>query len=237
MLDLIWDLYSFDRVVKAEDCVRVAKELKSERLETVSSVDYIGYYSENIDALRATVKTIPRSQIGDLEKPIRELTELLSKNEANESKYQRLFERYPWILSFQHELVQDHRKLDDRNVPDFTAVRFLDKYRDILEIKSPFMPILRRDGELSSDFNKAWNQCERYLNFAIEEKDYLRRKRLAFDNPRCYLFAGYRLEDKALDKIRIKEIMNSAIQFLTYDDLITFVQGTVKVVRRLQNKT
>jgi hypothetical protein len=193
----------------------------------------IGY----LDIVSDGIKAIPHSQIGDLEKPMRELTELLSKNEADESKYQELIRRYPWILGAQYESVEDHQKLDDKNIPDFTGVRARDRNRDILEIKSPFTPVLRQDGELTSDFNEAWNQSERYLNFAREEKDYLRRKGLAFENPKCYLIAGYKLGDDALNKIRIKQRMNPAIDVLTYDDLIALTQKTVEFVRSLQSKS
>ena len=190
-----------------------------------------------IDELKASFKTIPPGQISDLDKPIRELTELLNANESNESKYQELIEMYPWILGAQYDSVQDHRRLDDQNVPDFTGVRIRDKYRDILEIKSPFMPILRGDGELGSEFNLAWNQVERYLDFVRQNRDYLRREKgLLFENPRCYLIAGYQLTPEAQKKIGIKQTMNPAIDILTYDGLMVVAQKTVEFVRNLRNK-
>jgi ethanolamine ammonia-lyase small subunit len=116
-------------------------------------------------------------------------------------------------------------------------VRVRDKHRDIIEIKSPFIQVLRKDGELSSEFNEAWNQCERYLDFAKEEKEYLRRKGFSFDNPRCYLIIGHQLSEEALRKIRVKEKMNPTIEVLTYDGLAAFASRTVQWINGLQGKT
>jgi len=229
--DLIWDLYSLDEVLNEKDWLETTLKLRSERLQTVGPKDYFTEESES------GVKAIPPGQIDELEKPIRDLTDLLNANQANESKYQELISRYPWILGAQYNSVEDHRKLDDENIPDFTGVRAIDNYRDILEIKSPFMPILRRDSELTSEFNEAWNQAERYLKFARENKDYLRREKgLLFGNPRCYLLAGHQLTSEARKKLEIKQAMNPAIEILTYDNLKILAQETVDWISNLKSK-
>lgn len=231
MRDLIWDLYSFDKVLKEKDWLKTADELGAERLQTVSPEDYFNEESES------GVRAIPPSQIDDLEKPIRDLTNLLDANQVNESKYQELIARYPWMLGAQYNSVDDHRKLDDKNIPDFTVVKARDNCRDILEIKSPFMPILRKDLKLTSEFNEAWNQAERYLKFARENKDYLQRQKgLLFENPRCYLLAGHRLALEARKKLEIKQAMNPAIEILTYDNLKALAQETVHWIRNLKSK-
>jgi len=186
-----------------------------------------------IDELKTALKAVPAEEIGDLERPLRELTQLLTAGQRDESKYQELIQKYPWILGAHYHSVQDLRKLDDGNIPDFTGVRVRDNYRDIIEIKSPFMPILRRDGEFASEFNSAWNQAERYLNFVRQEKDYLRRKGLNFQLPRCYLIVGFRLSDQALMKMTTKQSMNPAIEIWTYDHLIWLAERTVKFVKDL----
>lgn len=182
-------------------------------------------------------KAIPTKILSDLEKPIHELQELLDKKNTDEAKYQEFLEKYPWILGAQYEKVQSHKNFDDKNIPDFTCIRVHDKYRDIIEIKQPFMPIFRKDGEFSSEFNDAWNQVERYLNFAREEKDYLRRKGLNFDNPKCYLILGFQLSNEELSKMRTKGRLNPAIGILTYDDLLVFTKTTVEFVKNLKSKS
>ena len=159
-----------------------ARDAKSGELMGPDDFEFI-----SINDFNKRVEAIPLNQINDLEKPIHELKELLSRNETDESKYQELLKKYPWILGARYELVQDIRKFDDENIPDFTGVRVRDKHRDIIEIKQPFLSIFRKDWNFTSEFNDAWNQVERYLNFTREEKDYLCRKGLIFDNPKCYL--------------------------------------------------
>ena len=156
---------------------------------------------------------------------------MLERRERRESEYQKWIQRYSWVLGLQYESVQDHRKLDDENIPDFTGVRVNNKKRDIFEIKQPFLPIFRKDGNFTSEFNDAWNQIERYLNFARDEKDFLRRKGLNFDNPKCYLIIGFGIHDDGLEKIRAKERANSVIEILTYNDLMIFAEQTIEFVK------
>lgn len=234
MRDLVWDLYSLDNVLKEKDWLETAVKLRTEDLRTVGPDDYFNYFKGGSES---GFKAISPGQIDDLERPIRDLTNLLDAHQANESKYQELIARYPWILGAQYSSVEDHRKFDDENIPDFTGVRARDNYRDILEIKSPFMPILRRDSELTSEINEAWNQVERYLKFARDNRTYLlREKGLIFENPRCFLLAGYQLTSEARKKLGIKQTMNPAIEILTYDDLKALAVETVDWIRNLKNK-
>jgi hypothetical protein len=125
-----------------------------------------------------------------------------------------------------------HKNLDDQRIPDFTGIRVHDDFRDIFEIKPPFIPLFQKDGAFTWEFNKAWNQVEEYLNFVLEEKDYLQRKGLDFDNPGCYLIIGYDLSEKQLRKIRTKERLNPAIKVRTYDNLIEWAENTIKFVKK-----
>lgn len=184
-----------------------------------------------IEDFKKRVKAIPPNQITDSESSVRELKELLNRNEKSESKYQELFKKYPWIFGTKYELIQDHRKLDETNIPDFTGVRIHDKYRDIFEIKQPFITLFRKDGKFASGFNDAWNQVERYLNFAREERNYLLGKGLRFDNPKCYLVIGFEISDEELKMIRAKERLNPAIEIYTYNDLIVFAEATIELVK------
>ena len=181
--------------------------------------------------VKKLLKTLPPNEISDLDKPIHELKELLERRETNESEYQKWIQRHSWVLDLRYESVQGHRKLDDENIPDFTGVKVNNKNRDIFEIKQPFVPIFRKDRNFTSEFNDAWNQIERYLNFAREEKDYLGRKGLNFDNPKCYLIIGFGISDDELKKVRAKERLNPAIEILTYNDLIISAERTIKFVK------
>jgi hypothetical protein len=145
-----------------------------------------------------------------------------------------LLQEHPRLLGYNYQIIEKHKNLDDRYIPDFTGVRFRDHQRDIIEIKQPFITLFRKDEEFSHEFNKAWNQVEDYLNFARRNKEYLQGKRLSFDNPECYLIIGYQLSRTQLDKINIKQSHNLAIKVLTYDNLISGAEG---IINSLKTKT
>ena len=168
-----------------------------------------------------------------LEAPILKLENMINQRETAESKYQELIKKNPWILGAQFESIQDQRKFNDENIPDFIGIRALDGLSDIIEIKQPFLELFRGDKKFNSNFNDAWNQIERYLNFVREEKDYLRRKGLNFGNPKCIFIAGYKIDPICLRKIRRKERFNPSVEFISYDQLISYAETTVKFLREM----
>lgn len=93
--------------------------------------------------------------------------------------------------------------------------------------------MFRDNGDVNSEFNDAWNQAERYVDFTRLEKDYLQRKGFRFSNPKCYLILGFNLTDNEHNQIRLKERMNPAIHLLTYDDLLVYMKATVAFIRGL----
>jgi|GEM_PF-1799978 hypothetical protein len=191
-----------------------------------------------IEEAKEYIKTIRPEQISDLERPIRELNNLINKNENDESKYQELLEIYPWAFGAEYLIIQRHEYLDDRNIPDFTGVRVRDGARDIFELKPPTMRVFAGNGDFTSDFHKAWDQTERYLDFVRRNEDYLRREKgRIFDNPKCYLILGWNLSRDELKKIRIKERGNPSIRLLTYNDLIAFMDSTISLIKRISPNT
>lgn len=187
------------------------------------------------DEFKKRLEKLPKRIGEELDKPIRRLEVLLADQDNDESKYQELFIEFPWVFGAQYQSMERHTKLDDGNIPDFTGTRVHNGTCDIIELKPPFTKMFRENGELGQNFNDAWNQAERYLDFARTERDYLRRKGLEFDNPKCYLVLGHNLLPEEIKNIRIKERMNPAVQLLTYDDLLVFMKATVDLIRKLAN--
>jgi hypothetical protein len=184
-----------------------------------------------IEEFKEYIKTIPPGQISDLERPIRELKNLISKDEIDESKYQELLQKYPWAFGAEYSMIQRHEFLDDKNIPDFTGVRVHDGNRDIFELKPPTMQVFTTSWDFTSDFHKAWDQAERYLDFTRRNEDYLRKaKGRSFDNPKCYLILGWNLSKEELKKIRTKERGNPSIRLITYNDLIAFMESTINLL-------
>lgn len=162
---------------------------------------------------------------------------MLAQQESDEKKYQEFFMAHPWLFGAQYTRIDSHKAFNDENIPDFTGVRVRDAARDIIEIKSPTLPLFQQNDEPRSELNSAWNQAERYLDFARREADYLhRQKGLSFENPRCFLLAGHSLTDTQLEVIRLKERLNPAITVLTYNDVLALARETVKFIKGLRGQ-
>lgn len=161
------------------------------------------------------------------------LRSLIAEKCETESAYQVLLSENPWMLGGQYEEVRRHIGLDDINIPDFTAHRSWDKCHDILELKQPFTNcFLSRGDDFTAEFNRAWNQAERYIAFTRRQRDYLREeKKLRFENPRCILIIGYNLNDDQLKKIREKESIAQSINVITYDQLLNIAQRVLYLMR------
>ena len=159
-----------------------------------------------------------------------ELEMLLENKVEDESRYQEFLEKNPWILGGQHKQIERHTNLDDENIPDFTAVRHHDGFRDIIELKQPFLGLFKKDDGFSAAFNDAWGQAERYLVFTRRNRNYLSsQKNLSFENPRCLLVAGFNLTPEQLRLIRDKESLNPAITLLTYESVLTIGKAVVEL--------
>jgi len=187
------------------------------------------------DRFQESLSQLPKKQLSNLQEPIEKLKSLLSFQNNDESKYQELLMQYPWVLGITYKFIQRHTQLDDKNIPDFTGIRVHDECRDIIEIKPPFTKMFRENGNFSNGFNEAWNQAERYLDFARQDKDYLARKGFKFDNPKCTLILGYDLTANDLAKVRTKERLNPAISLRTYNDLLVFTKATVSFLESMKD--
>jgi len=172
-----------------------------------------------------------------LENDVSQLESLIQKMNNDENEYQDFFSSYPWVFGAKYYRIDSHLPLNDENIPDFTGVRVRDQARDIIEIKPPFLQLFKKDSnDFRAEFNDAWNQTERYLDFTRNNADYLKREKgLYFDNPQCYLLAGYDLSSSQLKQIRRKERMNPAITILTYNDILAMAKSTITFVKSVKN--
>jgi len=192
-----------------------------------SAFDFITIDEVN-ERMKQRRKTLPLMQ-----QAIDRLKNLLQGGVTDESQYQQWFQENPWSLGLKYESIEPHKKLDDKNVPDYLGVRVTDKDRDLFEIEQPFKPVLTKAGDYCQEFNQAWNQAERYRTFAYENRQYLSDKGLRFVAPHSILIYGYNLTPEDLKAFRDKSRANPHVQMMTYNDVIAFAENTVETVRRL----
>ena len=171
-----------------------------------------------------------------LDAPVLKLERLLADQVEAEGAYQQLLADYPWMMGMQYRRYDRHKVLDDQNIPDFTGVRLgLDGYRDVFELKPPFLNLTNKDGSWNAAFHNAWQQAENRIDFIERNIDYLyREKGLSFDNPRCHLILGYGLDADATKALRAKARQNTKIIVSTYEALLAYARGTVETIRRLK---
>jgi hypothetical protein len=150
----------------------------------------------------------------------KQLNQYIESKCEEESKYQELFNEHPWMFGGQYKKIDRHTNLDNENIPDFTAVRCHDNFRDIIEIKQPFLTCFKQKNNFSASFNDAWNQSERYLSFVNRQRNYLQEeKSLSFENPKCILIIGSNFTANQLKMIREKETLAKSVVVYTYDHI------------------
>lgn len=186
----------------------------------------------SLEEMRRRLASAPQRLNQLVEASLSELRDLLDSEVNDEGRYQELLQRNPRAFRLQFTEIRRHEELDDENIPDFTGTRARDGYDDILEIKPPFRPIFKQSGDFRAEFLSDWNQAERYLGFVRRQRNYLaREKGLEFENPRCYLIAGYDLTDEERRQITEKEEMNPAITLFTYNELARLMSDTLELLQ------
>lgn len=190
-----------------------------------------------ISEARAIWQKLSAAQLEGPQSPSEKLRALLQADINEEGAYQEVLEGAPWALGMQYRKIQCHKALDDENIPDFTGVRSHDGFRDVIEVKPPFMKIFRADGRnFIQEFNDALNQAERYLDFVDNNRDYLSRaKGLIFENASCTLICGYALDPEGQKLLRAKErALNGRLHIRTYDQILSLMDNTMQKLRELK---
>lgn len=177
--------------------------------------------------------TPTRTRVDQMADGYQRLRALLDVECEEEAQYQELLEDHPWMLGVgTYRSVHRHGHFDDQNIPDFTGRRAADDTDDIIELKQPFLPYFKRNGEFGVDFHAAWSQAERYLTFARDYRDYLRnQKGMRFETPKVLLLAGRNWTEAQTKLVRTKQLSNPAIRVMTYEELLTQAQSILAVMR------
>jgi hypothetical protein len=174
-----------------------------------------------------------RSRVDEMAEGYQQLRTLLNAKSEREGAYQELLHAHPWMFGLgMYSQFDRHTAFDDKNVPDFTLRRTADETDDIVELKQPFLKYFTDEDEPGAVLQAAWHQAERYLTFANENRDYLKReKNINVENPRCWLLIGTQWTAAQAKQIRIKETHNAKIKVLTYEQLLLQAQLVLSVMR------
>jgi hypothetical protein len=166
------------------------------------------------------------------------LLSIIRTDPENEAAFQEYFIRFPWVFGLQYKLVQSHKKFDDANIPDFSAVIARNGFRDIIEIKPPGLKMFGKNNKPLTAFHNALSQCERYIDFADANHEYLRREKgLLFDAPIAVLIAGWELSLESRSELRRKERLIPRIRIHTYDDILSSIKSMKTVIDQLSGNS
>lgn len=174
-----------------------------------------------------------RTRIDAMADGYQRLRSLLAARCEEEVRYQEVLEDHPWMLGLgRFNRFQRHARLDGENIPDFTGRRAFDNNDDIVELKQPFLQCFRENGDFSGPFLQAWDQAERYLTLARDQRSYLREEKgMRFETPRCLLLIGTEWSESETRAIRRKEINNTSIHVMTYNQLLQQAAEVLSVMR------
>jgi len=135
--------------------------------------------------------------------------------------------------------------------PDFSLLTH-DSYLDILEIKKPSTPLLKKDESRGNfywdtEISKAIIQVENYIENVSKHGDHITvhlQKRHKIDmqvlRPRGIIIAGNRntlVDQKEKDDFRLLSQSLKNITVLTYDELLTRLRNYIEVLEGFRNPT
>jgi len=179
-----------------------------------------------------------QARLESMKQSLDRLVDLLADHCDDEAAYQELLSSAPWMLGASYSALLRHQKMDDSNIPDFTALRAYDECHDVIELKQPFLRLFRRAGWFTATFNDACNQAERYLDFCQRQRTYLMdQKQLRFENPRCILLIGHDLSVPESHAVRAKESASRLITVMTYDQLYRQARHFFEIVVAAEDRT
>ena len=170
------------------------------------------------------------------------------KKSRSESWWQTYIHRN--ILIIQQGFIQAIEKMNvslgGTKYPDFAIVTH-DGYLDILEIKKPSTPLIKKDPSRGNyywetEISKAIIQTENYIEQVSKNAESVRgfikdeyKIDLKVVRPRGIILAGMSkvFEDqKPKDDFRLLTQANKNITFVTYDELVTRLENYIEVLEK-----
>jgi hypothetical protein len=201
------------------------REVLDEMIEGIAalgeSLDSIDLSQEilDTDALRAE-SMIQQAKISNA------VSQLQSKIEDDNSEddFQDLFEKYPWFFGNQYIDRVDRELLPGAQV-DF-ALKSINGYLDIIELKTPDADIVRFDGSHDNwvpraGLTQATVQLQNYIRKSERLQDYIENEQgVQVLKPRGTVVAGSNLTQEQRNGLRVIESHLTRVNLVTFTDLL-----------------
>ena len=160
---------------------------------------------------------------------------MLAEQQASEAVWQEYFHDHPWIFGLEYRKIDAHTALDDDRIPDFTAVRAHDSARDIIEIKPPTMLLFQKNGKFRAEFHGAGARPRSTLTLYNEIVIILAERAYTLII-HTVISSQRNLSREQIEAVRLKERMNPAIRFRTFNDIRTMAHNTAEVIKQLRRQ-
>lgn len=199
---------------------------------------------EKLDVAAKAVKKqemeLARSQKKDwaeYEKKIEEYRGWLSKS-AEEPEFQKFFENNPVFLESKVKTSIPKASLGGEGYPDFLMILH-DSSHLIVEIEKPAVKLFTRMGNPKAEFTRAQQQIRDYLQWAIEDKEYLRKRgfpNLTANNVRGLLVIG-RSSDLNAEELAKLQGLNAEVrgkyEIKTFDRILEENEAWLKNLKEM----
>jgi hypothetical protein len=151
-----------------------------------------------------------------------EIYQKLVAENAAESSFQKFFEKNPIVIEPRVQHVFSKMSFGGENFPDFLFALNDSRYL-IIEIEKPEARLFTKRGDPTAKLTHAQHQIRSYLEWASEERDYLRRRGCPNINPsntRGLIIIGKsytlgRMEKRVLESINAET--QSKYEIKTFD--------------------
>lgn len=205
--------------------------------KSIRSLRTLYKYSSSELKPRETIEIVPERQptLNELQKRIDQYRELLS-NRAEEPVFQAFFEKNPVFLSWHVIKFLAEKSFGGEQFPDL--ILFLNnKNYVIVELEKPSVKLYNKRGDPTQELSHAEEQVRGYLRWAVEEKEFLRKrglKNLSGENTRGLLIIGSFLTDEERKKLEThNSSVNGKYSIKTFSDILEENEAILKNLKEM----
>jgi hypothetical protein len=164
--------------------------------------------------------------------------QLINKQNVKEPEIQNFLEKNPIIINREARKVISKKSFGGEKFPDFIVILH-NGIHILVEIETPQKQIFTRNGHPTSEFSQAEQQVRDYLQWANEDKEFLRKRGLpgiCVENTRGLLIIGMRQNLNADQKLKLSQLnylSRSSHEIKTFDDLLMENATLIDIIRRV----
>lgn|GEM_PF-2845679 len=246
VIDLDDNVISFRSDEEIDDAVRICEFLLDNGIIKRNKSSIRGlrilYKNAHSPELRAKedITIVPEQQANlvEYQKKIDEYQSLISEK-VEEPKFQSFFERNPTFLNWQVVRFLSKKSFGGEQFPDLILVLSERSYV-IVELEKPAAKLYTKKGDPTQELSHAEEQVREYLHWAIEEKEFLRKRgleNLSADNTTGLLVIGSDLTQKERRKLDTRNnSLRSMFIIKTFSDILEENEATLKNWKNMPKK-